>query len=186
MENTSSAAVCGICGLEARGRENKTLFGHVVHKKCKDKFVLNRELAWVIDLVATFMITGNVLRYVMTKDMTTAEEEGSVAVLVLELSLITVFLLKDSIRGISLGKLITGLQVIDVRNGEPIGPLQSLQRNLITLVPIAPIVLAFQMRGGPRFGEGWAHTRVIQRARRDQPAFAGAPARAEDWSSAAR
>ncbi|MDZ4772464.1 MAG: RDD family protein [Planctomycetota bacterium] len=186
METETTRGQCGLCGLEARGSEHPTLFGHVVHEKCKYKFVLSRELAWVIDASVVYLLVGHALRFVMSQGMTPSEVEESSTMLLVELALLFAFTLEDSIRGISLGKLVTGLQVVDTRTGHPIGLLQSLQRNLIVLVPLAPIVLAFQMRGGPRFGEGWAHTHVIQRARRDMPAFTGTRAVAEDWSSPTR
>jgi uncharacterized RDD family membrane protein YckC len=181
-----SSTTCGICGLEARGREHPKLFGHVVHKKCKDKFVLNRELAWVIDALTWYMIVGGTLRFFVNGGVPQSQAEQGAAAVFLEAGLLVGFFFKDSVRGISLGKLVTGLQVVDSRTGEPIGPLQSLKRNLILAIPFMPIALAFQMRGGPRVGEGWAHTRVIQRAKRDQPAFAGTRVAAEDWSSTAR
>lgn len=184
MGSAQTSTPCGICGSEARGPALPTLFGHATHKKCKDRFVLNRELAWVIDFVVLIIAPRSITTFLLARSMRVEDVADSDELLIVSLACLVVFLLKDSIRGISLGKLVTGLQAIDTRTGEPIGPLQSVQRNLITLIPLAPIVLAFQMRKGPRFGEGWAHTRVVDRARRNQLAFGGnAPHSGEDWSS---
>jgi uncharacterized RDD family membrane protein YckC len=56
-----------------------------------------------------------------------------------------------------------GLQVIDERDGRPAGFWDSLQRNLILLVPFMPLVIAvFLFQGdGHRTGDGWARTKVI-------------------------
>jgi uncharacterized RDD family membrane protein YckC len=97
-------------------------------------------------------------------------------------------LTRDAWRGMSPGKRMSGLQVVDTDTGEPIGLRQSVQRNLVLLLalvgflPIAegPVkglgislwVIAFRMRFGPRDGEGWANTRVIDRSLSKAPAFA--------------
>lgn len=183
MPDSPPSATCGLCGAEASGSALPKLFQQPVHKKCKDRFVLAREVAWVLDallflgvpriLTVFFLLSGKPAR--------AAEEDPALSLVALAFAIL--FLFKDAVRGLSPGKLAMGLQVVDVRTGEPIGPLQSLQRNLITLIPFAPIVLAFQMRGGPRWGEGWANTRVVERARRAQQVFGGTQAPAEDWSS---
>ncbi len=188
MGESAGSAICGMCGGDLpSGGESPRLFGHAVHKKCKHGFVFKRELAWVLDSVLWFFLGGMLLGMVFVNGQTKAELAESNTELWIQLTLMLSFLFKDSIRGLSPGKLVLGLQAVDVRTGQPIGLLQSFQRNLITLIPLMPIVLAFQMRGGPRWGEGWAHTRVIQRALAHQPAFGGVvPVRADDWSSAAR
>jgi hypothetical protein len=107
------------------------------------------------------------------------------AVFGLEIVALALFMGKDGVRGVSAGKWLTGLQVVDDRRGTPIGFARSIRRNLILLIPLMPIVLAFQMRGGPRWGEGWAGTRVVIRKRRAARAFSVTEDPSEDWSSSA-
>jgi uncharacterized RDD family membrane protein YckC len=181
---------CAVCGEPLGAGKTLPLFGHRTHKGCRSAFDLRRESAYVIDFILIFMVLM-VLAAGISVSFTpkgSVDPEGSTGVIVLfltELALVALFLAKDSVNGVSFGKLVTGLQVVDADSGRPIGLRQSIQRNLILLVPMMPIVLAFQMRGGPRIGEGWASTRVVIRKRRDAPAFAAHAAPPEDWSSGA-
>ena len=50
---------------------------------------------------------------------------------------------KDSIRGVSLGKSITGCRVVSIHTGEPIQMPQSLARNFVMLIPLFPLVELF-------------------------------------------
>ena len=188
MGESGGSAVCGMCAGDLPiGGEPPRRIGHAVHKKCEDRFVFQRGLAWVPDSVQWFMLGGMLLGVVFVNGLTKAELEKSNPGLWIRLALMLGFLFKDSIRGLSPRKLLLGLQVVGVRTVQPIGPLQSLQRNLIALIPSMPIVLASQMRGGQRWGGGWAQTRVIQHARAHRPASGGvAPSAELDWSSQAR
>jgi uncharacterized RDD family membrane protein YckC len=71
------------------------------------------------------------------------------------------FCLKDGFRGRSLGKLLFGVVVVDRISHEPIGFAASFKRNLCTIVPVLPLIVAFQLIRGHRLGEKWANTRVI-------------------------
>ena len=71
-------------------------------------------------------------------------------------------LFKDSfLNGRSLGKAMAGLQVIDRTSGAPADVAASAKRNLPTFVPLAFILMAFQIKEGLRWGDGWANTKVI-------------------------
>jgi uncharacterized RDD family membrane protein YckC len=84
-------------------------------------------------------------------------------------------LVKDGLAGHSPGKFLCGVQVVDNATLAPGTLLQSVQRNLPTLIPIVPLVIAVQLSKGKRLGDGWANTRVIWKAYRDHPVFTGAP-----------
>ncbi|MBN1513081.1 MAG: RDD family protein [Phycisphaerae bacterium] len=82
------------------------------------------------------------------------------------------FLVKDGFYGQSPGKALTGVQVVNSRTLEPIGPWQSFLRNLVLLVPlVGPVLVAGTMIGGKRWGDGWAGTRVIWKKYRHRPVF---------------
>ena len=53
----------------------------------------------------------------------------------------------------------------------PATALHLLKRNLVLLVPLAPLVLVWIIGRGPRPGDGWAHTRVIWKRYADNPVF---------------
>jgi uncharacterized RDD family membrane protein YckC len=78
-------------------------------------------------------------------------------------------LLRDSVQGQSLGKLLFGLVVISLETGRPATLASSVRRNLVFLLPGANIVAAFLetmtiMRDvqGQRLGDRLAHTHVIE------------------------
>lgn len=73
------------------------------------------------------------------------------------------YLFKESFNGLSPGKALFGLRVVDNVTGCPIGPVKSFLRTLPLLLPLVPIICLFQIISGPRIGDGWAHTKVIWR-----------------------
>ncbi len=84
-------------------------------------------------------------------------------------------LVKDCFTGHSPGKLMCGVQVLDDDSSEPGNLIQSIKRNLPTIIPIVPLVIAVQLSKGPRWGDGWANTKVIWKKYREHPVFTGAP-----------
>jgi uncharacterized RDD family membrane protein YckC len=74
-------------------------------------------------------------------------------------------LFKDSFAGKSLGKLMTGLRVINADTGRPIGPVTSMLRNFLFLVPFFPIVeliVANVRQDKRRLGDLMANTIVVK------------------------
>lgn len=76
---------------------------------------------------------------------------------------------RDSIAGRSVGKLLCGLVVIDLRTGLPCGAGRSLQRNVLFMLPGANLVAAFleartvlRDRQGQRLGDRLALTQVVE------------------------
>ena len=95
-------------------------------------------------------------------------QEEWIAILVVLMLLL--YLLKDG-RGLSVGKLFTGIEVVDVRTAKPAGYLASLKRNIPLLIPFVPLIIALQIPAGVRLGDGWAHTRVVLKKYRDKSPF---------------
>ncbi|HLG59145.1 MAG TPA: RDD family protein [Vicinamibacterales bacterium] len=78
-------------------------------------------------------------------------------------------LLRDAMRGQSLGKVICGLVVISVETGRPATLKGSVQRNLLLLLPGANVVAIFleaitltRDTQGQRLGDRLAQTQVIE------------------------
>jgi len=86
------------------------------------------------------------------------------------------FACKDGLAGMSLGKLLIGLQVVDAETGRPAGPVKSFLRNLCVSIPLVSWfymwAVASQLAEGPRCGDGLAGTRVIWRRHRYALPFA--------------
>ena len=78
---------------------------------------------------------------------------------------------KDGFGGFSPGKRLLGVRAINSETGEPIGFVQSLKRNWLTLIPIMPLVMAVQLLKGNRAGDGLAGTKVIWLRHADSPVF---------------
>jgi uncharacterized RDD family membrane protein YckC len=64
-----------------------------------------------------------------------------------------------------------GLQVVDVDSGQGAGFGASFKRNLPLLIPVVPLIVAIQLNGGPRWGDGWANTRVVWKKYRGRGPF---------------
>ncbi|HYR90974.1 MAG TPA: RDD family protein [Terriglobia bacterium] len=78
-------------------------------------------------------------------------------------------LLRDAVRGRSVGKFVCGLMVINLETGRPCGCGPSVNRNLIFLLPGANVAAAFLEAGtilrdpqGQRLGDRFALTQVVE------------------------
>jgi uncharacterized RDD family membrane protein YckC len=165
---------CPLCGREKYMRKGKPLYGRHVCKKCYYGFANRRQLAFVIDSVifrfgaiAVGLGVGTML--VM---LHVSEDLIGALTLPLDLGLTAMFLCKDGMGGRSPGRWLCGVCVIDNRSGEPIGLGASLKRNLPLLIPFIPLVVAAQLCKGVRWGDGWAHSKVIWTKYADHPLFA--------------
>jgi uncharacterized RDD family membrane protein YckC len=77
-------------------------------------------------------------------------------------------LLRDAVGGQSIGKIMLGLTVVRVENGQPCRAIDSVTRNAMLLVPGANIVALFleawtimRDRQGQRLGDRLAQTQVV-------------------------
>ncbi len=77
--------------------------------------------------------------------------------------LFPIFCLKDGFSGVSPGKAMMGLLVINKTSGNPAGFVASLKRNLPLMIPFMVFVIDLQLRSGNRMGDGWANTAVISK-----------------------
>ncbi len=65
-----------------------------------------------------------------------------------------------------------GVQVVDEIIGKPVGFDPSFKRNLPLIIPLMPLIVAFELPKGKRIGDGWARTRVIWKKYKDKAPFA--------------
>ncbi len=180
-------STCGMCGGAIREDVSTFLYDSPVHCACSRSFNGRRLQAFVFD----YVLAVGLMIWLLIEHDSTPQAHASESVFVFTPSIVLAgaacLLAKDSFYGTSLGKLLSGLQVIDADTGRPIGLRQSLQRNLLLLsaigwalpmnvgyglMPVSLWFVAHRMRFGPRKGDGWANTRVVDRKLRDAPAFA--------------
>lgn len=156
------------------GDKRKTLYHHPVCPKCYYAFANRRQLAFIIDRVLwvlpTYALTS-VMIAVMAYTGQKITQEMADAIDLLSWPLFIVFLLKDGFHGYSPGKWICGVQTIDKATREPAGFLAALKRNLPVFIPIVPLIIAYQLQSGKRWGDGWANTMVIWKKYERSPVF---------------
>lgn len=147
-------ADCPLCHQEKHMRTSMTLYGHRVCSKCYYALANRRQLAYLIDvtaLCALSVVSSVVLVATMALAGVPKESAGAFTGLVV-LASPGIVLLKDSIRGHSPGKFVCGVRVIDRDTGQPVGLRASLFRTLPLLLPLVPIVVAFQLQRGRSLG----------------------------------
>jgi len=167
-------AACPICGQTKKPLKKK-LYDYDICKKCWSKFANRRQLAFFVDVmlyrIAVFGVTLVILVGLESAGpMPPAALNGIDAIVTL--GGIALFVSKDIFHGQSLGKMLTGVRVIDRVTGEPTGWSQSIKRTLPTLIPIVPLVMAVQLGKGPRWGDKWARSKVIWLKYAESPVFA--------------
>jgi uncharacterized RDD family membrane protein YckC len=178
MATTPAVSSCSICGRAMPNLTPRTLYGFAVCPDDYQKFMLKRSFAHIIDIFFYsiffaivfwgFLIAAAILVGATSTD-TSPAAAGPSADIIVRLWLLLIPLgmfgrvLLDGFRGHSPGKAILGLQVIDERDGRPAGFWDSMQRNLILLVPFMPLIIAVLLfqGDGHRLGDGWARTKVI-------------------------
>jgi uncharacterized RDD family membrane protein YckC len=140
----------------------------VVCGPCRNGFANRRQLAYIIDWIIIQILTVAALSLVESMvGGVLAGSPGSswrlqyLADIGMILAVRALLFCKDGFAGQSPGKALFGLQVIDWDTREPIGFGRSLKRNLPLLIPYVPLVLAFTLLKGWRWGDRWARTRVI-------------------------
>ena len=177
---------CPLCGCEKKIAHARKLYGRVLCGGCHARFRGRRQVAWLFDAVLAFTATA-LLRGAHISEVPQAMNESAPAVVFggsLPASAIFwgLMIFKDAFHGRSPGRLLFGLRVIDEWTGNPATAVQSLKRNLIFVVPFAPLVLVWMIGSGPRPGDRWAHTRVIWTRYADNPVFSPPEAMAQVFS----
>lgn len=93
--------------------------------------VVRRVIAWLADVVILYFVVVYLETYLLT------ETTELVAYVTLGAFASGYYILKDSVRGRSIGKLCTGMQVADIDNGRPLSALRSIKRNALPVVLLA-------------------------------------------------
>ena len=147
--------LCGRSGIE--WKKAKTLYGQRVCKKCVNSLTTRRQGAYLIDLIAFWLISTVLWAVILSE-----QEPNEEAVIFLSYILMPViFSFKDGFSGYSLGKRICGVRVIVGNKGTPAGFLDSFVRNVPLLIPLMPLFVATELCKGKRIGDGWANTKVV-------------------------
>jgi uncharacterized RDD family membrane protein YckC len=150
---------CPLCGdREKMGGRARLVYEHWLCRQCSTSLATRRLLAWLVDLVPRWGVT--VILIVALHPL------GDWAFGFSILLAYALWLFKDGFDGQSLGKRVMDLQVVDAGTGRGAGFGASFRRNLPLLIPLVPLLAAFQMTRGPRLGDGWANTRVIWKKHR--------------------
>jgi len=157
---------CPLCGgTKNMGKKARDVYGKWICRKCWASLANRRALAYLLDLGAYRLLCfsgGAAVGATLGAARAVPKDEIEALSWLLSVVLLILFILKDGVRGRSLGKLITGLRVVDSDDNTPVGFGQSFKRNLCLIIPIVPIIVAFQIHGsGYRWGDGWANSRVI-------------------------
>lgn len=173
---------CPICDREfSKPGKAKLLLDMPVCKKCRNAFANRRQLAYIIDAILLSSVPVFCIGMIATMFFGYAPANPGTLLSFLGLSdpfeatltwgLALLFICKDGFQGKSLGKLITGVRVIDINTREPIGFGRSFKRNLVLLIPFAALAVVFTMMKGRRWGDSWANTAVIWCKHAHRPPF---------------
>ncbi|MEM7228031.1 MAG: RDD family protein, partial [Planctomycetota bacterium] len=169
---------CPLCQkTKTMRRTPKRLYGTPVCRKCYYRFASRRQLAYLVDwiafYIASFMI--GITLVIMFEALQMAWSTQNAILLSLDWVILPLmlFLPKDGIYGYSPGKFICRVRVVHRETFNPIGPIASLKRNLILLIPFSPLVVAFLLQKGYRVGDGWAKSKVIWLKYQSHPVFTG-------------
>ena len=170
---------CPLCGDAKHMTKAKPLYEKMVCKKCYYKFTNRRQIAYLIDAflwqifshIAGMGFGVIAIRLIPDVSMTQLFWSGYA----FGIFLFLFFCCKDGFSGRSLGKLITGVQVVDEETRKPIGFVASFKRNLCLVIPLVVFFVGFQLAKGYRLGDKWANTRVVWTKYASHPVFTGAP-----------
>ncbi len=167
---------CPICDRAiTKLRKTRMLNETLVCKKCCYKFANRRQLAFLIDWLGFFVLSALLLAAVEAFLPISLAGMGSDSVFLgltgfdgplgfLSFWVLPMFFYcKDGFSGMSLGKWLTGVQVVDKDTREPVSFRQSFKRNLPFQIPFFVIAGVLTMIKGRRWGDGWANTVVIWR-----------------------
>ena len=167
---STPSTACPLCGRDRwMGSKARLLYGVPVCSRCSVGFTNRRQAAFVVDAVIFWVLLFALFAVTGVTDPDTARGAA--------FFLVPVFGLKDGLRGSSPGKALLGVQVVNDRTGTPGGWGAAFRRNLILMVPFVPLIIAFTLGPGKRWGDTWGRTRVIWKKYRDRTPFAVAAAR---------
>lgn len=175
---------CPICDRRfAFANKLRPLLGVGVCKRCRNKFLSRRQTAYVIDSMMWTFLIGFPLAWVASQGMQSpgASSFGTPVMPLVSpgwmfssllgldspVSFLSFWVLplaffcKDGFSGMSPGRRLTGIRVVDVETRQPISFGASFRRNLVLMVPFGVFIVALTMGKGRRWGDKWANTVVI-------------------------
>lgn len=172
---TFQSNVCPICNLEIKKlKKAKPLFGVQTCHKCRNSFVNRRQFAYVLDSMAFAFVVFSISLFVELVFPKIYENSWSDNQIVSAFNLSGGFELfmgwfiplffycKDGFNGMSPGKRLMGVQVVDEETLLPISFGQSFKRNVILIIPIVGFWgIILTMMKGRRWGDRFAKTKVV-------------------------
>jgi hypothetical protein len=168
------AGACPLCGETRRMKKPKQLYDVPVCPRCTNGFASRRQMAFVIDSFLFQLAIVMPVWLVAELALPTATLSAGIASgrdWLITFALWGAFCSKDSFLGLSPGKYLCGVRVIDGRTGAAIGWASSFKRNLPLLIPIIPLIVAVQLIKGHRLGDKWSNSKVIWSRYADRPFF---------------
>jgi uncharacterized RDD family membrane protein YckC len=173
---------CPLCNRDiSKRRKARKLYDYPVCKKCRNGFANRRQAAYIVDgLCWALAIWLPFWLLEVTGVAPQAPGANPIAAFFgfdTALSILVAWILpfffycKDGFNGMSPGKWLMGVQVVDARTHEPITFKQSFKRNLVMLIPYVELPIAFLLVRGRRWGDRWAKTRVVWRKYAYRPPF---------------
>jgi len=120
---------CPLCS-ETMGAHHGFLYGTEVCAECRRLLLQRRFLAYAIDSSVLAVLFFVIFLLAIDFAQRVADRVAIVALLVLP----AFHLLRDA-GALSIGKRLTGLEVIDARTGQPAGAMASLKRNIVLEIP---------------------------------------------------
>jgi hypothetical protein len=163
---------CPLCGdAKKMGNKARKLYDVWVCRRCGNGQINRRHFAYVLDVLIMYVAILFVLGFLAGIVAAVGRADVSGIAAVMPYVAWGLFLFKDGFNGHSLGKSMLGLQVIDVDSGRGAGFGASFKRNLPLLIPVVPLIVAIQLNRGPRWGDGWANTRVVWKKYRGRGPF---------------
>jgi uncharacterized RDD family membrane protein YckC len=156
---------CPICDQPEIIANWVPLYGVRVCWMCSQAFLSRRQIAFLIDSSLLFGLALAVFSVApsLTQDVVAVRRICWMSYL----GCCLLFALKDGVFGVSPGKWITGLQVVDVETGQAAGFVQSFARNLCVSIPLISWFYIWSINAylfaGERVGDDWAGTKVVWR-----------------------
>lgn len=152
---------CSLCQQPLDPKKRYSINGIGVCRACHGSFLQRREAAFLVDwfvwylpLTYLFAVPGALLF------------SGPALPFVGFLAWFT-FTLKDSLHGVSPGKWLFGLQVMDMATRQPATVWQTIKRNLWLSIPPLLFLNVIPVLGGVKrgrhWGDRWAETLVVWR-----------------------
>jgi uncharacterized RDD family membrane protein YckC len=181
MSEPTAQSTCPICEKSVNTKRMKKLYDMPVCPKCRNGFANRRQFAYLVDAITFWLLwflLASALYYIVPGMAALNEKlsQDNVAAFICNMLIgwviyPIIFCMKDGFHGQSPGKWLCGVRAVDKDTLEPIGFGRSLKRNLPLVIPFAPLIVAFLLLKGRRWGDTWANTRVILKKHAYRPPF---------------